>query len=195
MNKEAIKFGFECMVYASFTVLTIYTVMFIEVADFSVIVSNELQKELDNYKIELYESIEQYNSDVVNKLLVSKYMIDATVDVVNEEVVYSKVGCNTNSMGLTLGCKDLVKKSTVQPDEILQQGKIYTYNNQRNSTYYSIDNGKNNSIVHRYVGCADEVKQPDGMCQRLIFKGDNNHKSEIVYRDQVTYQVVGVIQK
>jgi hypothetical protein len=83
----------------------------------------------------------------------------------------SQVGCNSNSMGLTLPCNTVLYSDVVHPNESLRPGRIYIYQ------------GKNQTIVHRLVFCLDLD------CNVSIFKGDNNRIGEEVNRSQVLYRV------
>ena len=85
------------------------------------------------------------------------------------------LGCDSNSMGLTLNCRDTVYKQKVDQNETLYLGNIYTYR--------SWDNV---SVIHRLVGCKD----PD--CNVAIFKGDNNRIVEFVNRSMIEYRVTMV---
>ena len=86
--------------------------------------------------------------------------------------VSSTVGCSSDSMGLSLGCGDVLYGSKVNSSSILFPGQIYIY--RKNST---------NTVVHRLVLCLDVG------CERAIFKGDNNELAELVNRSDVLYTV------
>jgi len=90
----------------------------------------------------------------------------------NVEVV--KMACDSDSMGLMFNCGDKIIKRKLNETEKLKEGKVYTYLK-----------GKS-SIIHRLVFCSDEN------CTKAIFKGDNNRKAEIVGREQITHEVLGV---
>lgn len=86
-----------------------------------------------------------------------------------------KVGCGSDSMGLTLDCEDTLYYELVMKDEPLEMGQIYIYRKY-----------DNNTIVHRLVGCIDID------CNMTIFKGDNNKIIEKIDRKNIIYKVVGV---
>ncbi len=90
-------------------------------------------------------------------------------------LIKSQVSCESQSMGLTIGCKDTLFSRILEEDEKLIEGRIYKY---RFSDHYR---------VHRLVKCLDES------CSTLVFKGDNNFKAdEIVMRHDVKQEVVQI---
>lgn len=84
------------------------------------------------------------------------------------------MGCNSNSMGLMFSCGDSVEGMKFYPEfEVPYIGEVYIY----------YDPEANNSIIHRFVGCADDD------CNITIFKGDANAYAELVPRDWIRYFV------
>lgn len=96
------------------------------------------------------------------------------VVALSEYDAVSRVECGSKSMGLVVGCGDRVLLREIPLDSQLIEGHIYTYD------------AVNQSVIHRYLGCKDKE------CQQLIFHGDNNRVAEIISRDNVTYEVIGV---
>ena len=96
------------------------------------------------------------------------------VVALSEYDAVSTVLCGSKSMGLVVGCNDRVLLREIPVGSNLTEGRIYTYD------------GSGESVIHRYLGCQDAA------CHLLIFHGDANPVAEIVHRDNVTYEVVGV---
>lgn len=78
------------------------------------------------------------------------------------------VGCDTNSMGLTLRCGD---KAYMKETNYFVRGDVYTYN-------YTVNETDNKTLIHRLVGCykiQNETIVDDLACEEyLVFMGDNN---------------------
>jgi cytochrome c oxidase assembly protein Cox11 len=87
----------------------------------------------------------------------------------------TKITCGSKSMGLVVGCNDRALLREIPVDSALIEGHIYIY---------AVEN---RSVIHRFLGCQD------GKCEQLIFHGDNNRVAEIIPRENVTYEVVGVL--
>lgn len=85
---------------------------------------------------------------------------------------YGIVGCNSNSMGLTIRCNDKTFGRSINSSERLELGRIYVYKKDENT-----------SVVHRLVYC------DDASCQQPVFKGDNNLYAEKINRSQIIYVV------
>lgn len=94
-----------------------------------------------------------------------------------------RVDCNSNSMGFTLDCNDLVTAVRIPITDKLIPNRIYVYR-----TINILENGdfEDINIVHRFLGCIDDN------CSILKFKGDNNDFSEDVQRSQVKYIVTDI---
>ena len=88
------------------------------------------------------------------------------------------VTCNTNSMGLGLSCDDIVYLKTVRDEDILKEGKIYTFKNPIK---------ENETTVHRLVkDCTDG-------CFGYIFKGDNNKNADpVIQKEDILIEVIMV---
>lgn len=102
--------------------------------------------------------------------------LEVIENVLNTDHV-SRIGCDSDSMGLTLNCGDKVYSREVKNDESLLKGHIYIY-----------EKG-NQSIVHRLVACIDQD------CNQTVFKGDNNQVAEFVNRSQIKKKVLQVEYK
>jgi len=100
-------------------------------------------------------------------------MIDFTSREITAYERVGVVGCDSNSMGLTLRCNDNTYSYKVTDDERLLEGAIYIY-----------ENSEGGNIVHRLVYYID----PD--CNEAVFKGDNNEAGELVNRSQIKYSVM-----
>ena len=88
-----------------------------------------------------------------------------------------KLGCSSDSMGLSLNCGDVQYSNFVNSSSYLETGEIYVYKRD------------NKSIVHRLVYCLDSD------CNSTIFKGDNNEVAELVNRSEIVAKVVMVEYK
>jgi len=101
------------------------------------------------------------------------------VDVETVEIVKLdgsvKVGCGSDSMGLTFGCDDLLYYRDVKRNEELTPGDIYIYRKDNES-----------KVVHRLIECVDVD------CELMVFKGDNNAVGELVERKQVLQKIESV---
>jgi hypothetical protein len=87
----------------------------------------------------------------------------------------SRVGCKSDSMGLSLDCNDRLYMRNLKKNHTFTVGDIYIYQDE------------DSVVVHRLVKCLD-----DG-CNKLIFKGDNNHVADpIINRSDVVSKVVQV---
>jgi len=89
----------------------------------------------------------------------------------------SEVGCDSDSMGLTMDCGDQVYLKYITVSDRLRPGSIYVY-----------EDG-NTSVVHRLVICVDTD------CNMTVFKGDNNYIAELVDRRNITGIVTRVEYK
>lgn len=94
--------------------------------------------------------------------------------VEEENLIVTKMSCDSDSMGLMFNCGDRIIKRKLNETEKPIIGKVYTY-----------AKGKQ-SIIHRLVLCIDND------CNTTIFKGDNNKKAETVKREDITHEVLGV---
>ena len=82
-----------------------------------------------------------------------------------------ETSCDSDSMGLTLNCRDKIYYNYVSKNEPLELGMIYLYKKD------------NKIIIHRLVQCLDEN------CSIAVFKGDNNYIAEFVNRTQIIKKV------
>lgn len=87
----------------------------------------------------------------------------------------SSISCKSDSMGLTIDCKDTAFGNKVEKDDKLYPGYIYVYK--------STNETDTRHIIHRLVYCLDED------CNQTVFKGDNNPVAEIVNRSDILYSV------
>ncbi len=98
-----------------------------------------------------------------------------SIDLSSGGVAYTekvlKVGCDSNSMGLTINCDDKLYVDAVKSDEELFLGTIYGFR------------FDNKTFVHRLVQCVDID------CNLTVFKGDNNLVAEFVNRSDIVYRV------
>ena len=97
------------------------------------------------------------------------------INIGNETLTKGKTSCVSDSMGLALGCKDIIYYRSVTNKTILYEGRIYTYHK----------DGKN--IIHRLIRCMDKD------CKEALFKGDNNlYADQPINRIQIDREVVMV---
>jgi len=83
----------------------------------------------------------------------------------------SEISCGSDSMGLSVSCKNNVRYHFVERTETLKLGDMYIYDNPIK---------EDAAVLHRLIGC---LKVKDGALEErceydesfLIFKGDNNH--------------------
>lgn len=99
------------------------------------------------------------------------FMMDFDLVELTKWDATGKVGCESDSMGLTLGCNDYLYQKKVTKDERLRLGDIYVYEKP----------GFNKTVVHRLVQIVDN--------HTVLFKGDNNLMAEYVPREHVLYKV------
>lgn len=111
-------------------------------------------------------------------ILTERYFISYEDNLANYDYK-TNIGCDTDSMGLTVGCHDIAFGNKVDQDDRLYPGYIYVYNgtNSSNDTIH---------VIHRLVYCLDDD------CNVSIFKGDNNFVAEIVNRSDILYSVDAV---
>lgn len=100
------------------------------------------------------------------------------VDVLDVDKI-DKVGCESNSMGMTLNCDDVVYGEYLEEGKPLDVGGIYVYEKKdfNNETY---------KVVHRLIKCVDYD------CNMTVFKGDANVVGEFVKKEDIIYKVVRV---
>ncbi len=108
------------------------------------------------------------------------YLLDDNQKVVERfnasDLLFSvPISCDSQSMGLSLNCKDSLFTELVTENSMLIEGDIYIYT-------------KNEKIiVHRLVKCLDD------QCNRSIFKGDNNYVADdIVEKSKIFARVYGL---
>lgn len=90
--------------------------------------------------------------------------------------VTTRVSCNSDSMGLVVGCNDQLIMEEATEDN-MQEGSIYVFESPNN----------NGTVVHRLV------KDCRQSCTGLIFKGDNNYIADkVINQSDVLYKVEGV---
>lgn len=90
------------------------------------------------------------------------------------------ISCETNSMGQTFTCDDIVYGKHITDQTRVYEGKIYAYRDweEVNESY----------IAHRLVLCLDAD------CNVSVFKGDNNRIGELVNRSYIEYEVTAIWQ-
>ena len=85
-----------------------------------------------------------------------------------------KIGCGSDSMGLSFKCDDMVH---TEKSFKLEEGDVYIFKN-KNGTH----------VIHRLV---KDCRQG---CYGLIFKGDNNlYADNVVNESDILYRVTGVV--
>lgn len=120
-----------------------------------------------DHKIEEAHAAEIYLLDDNRRVVESFNATDLLISV--------PISCETQSMGLTLNCKDNLFTELITESSVLIEGDIYIYNR----------NGQ--TIVHRLVKCLDN------QCNQSIFKGDNNYVADdIVEKSQIFAKVYGI---
>lgn len=85
-----------------------------------------------------------------------------------------RVGCGSDSMGLTLSCNDTLEVERFNKEKKPLLGRIYIFNR------------TNGTTVHRLIGCVDQD------CNLTIFKGDNNYIGELIRKEDILWKVKGV---
>lgn len=110
-------------------------------------------------------------------ILVTGLSLDDSLPVVRELDVESSVGCDSDSMGVSLRCGTKIYGRYIDEDETIFPGSIYVYNTSSNI-----------QVIHRLVLCLD------AHCDKAVFKGDNNAVGEIVERKDILYRVTLVEQ-
>ena len=122
---------------------------------------------------------------VLSIVLLLDYGKDPMVVNTSKYDVVSVIGCQTDSMGLVMGCNDTLYLKKLNEEDVLVPGTIYVYNATKSQT------------VHRLVECIKIEESTiinDKHCNNtLIFRGDNNAKGELVSRKDVLYRVESIV--
>lgn len=91
---------------------------------------------------------------------------------------YAPISCESDSMGLTLDCKDTAYGEVVRANDEIIRGDIYVY-----------ESG-NSSVIHRLVNCVN-----NDCSGTLVFKGDANRVAEFVNRTKLRYHIIRIDYK
>jgi len=89
----------------------------------------------------------------------------------------TRVQCGSDSMGLIMGCNDVLLLEEYDPETTPRLGKMYVFEDEEEEW-----------IVHRLVACMSPS------CNTVIFKGDaNEYADKPVHRKNIKYEVRGVV--
>lgn len=102
-------------------------------------------------------------------------LIDDEEDIVKDVDTIVPVSCNSDSMGLVIGCKDRLLTQTIEVGDNLRNGSIYIFK----SPYQ-----EGELATHRLVDFNET---------HALFKGDNNAIADPwIKREDILYKVLGV---